>query len=77
MLKKQKAENRNGCKNRKTGRFEYKNRKIDLKNDQNSKTENPNAPLSDKSRATLKLKVVLRRKFLFFFLTFFLLKFIQ
>ena len=56
MLKKQKAENRNGCKNRKTGRFEYKNRKIDLKNDQNSKTENPNAPLSDKSRATLKLK---------------------
>ena len=45
MLKKVKTENRNVYQNRKTGNFECKNRKTDLKNDHNRKTENPNAPL--------------------------------
>ena len=44
-VKKGKTENRSGYQNRKTGDFECKNRKTDLKSDQNRKTEKPNAPL--------------------------------
>ena len=43
-VKKGKTENRSGYQNRKTGDFECKNRKTDLKSDQNRKTEKPNAP---------------------------------
>ena len=43
-IKKWKTENRSGYQNRKTGDFECKNRKTDLKSDQNRKTEKPNAP---------------------------------
>ena len=44
-VKKGQTENRSGYQNRKTGDFERKNRKTDLKSDQNRKTEKPNAPL--------------------------------
>ena len=48
MLKRRKTANRNGHQNRKTEVLEVfrcKNRKTDLKNGRNRKTENPNAPL--------------------------------
>ena len=44
-VKKGKTENRSGYQNQKTGYFECKNRKTDLKSDQNRKTEKPNVPL--------------------------------
>jgi len=44
-VKKGQTENRSGYQNRKTGDFERRNRKTDLKSDQNRKTEKPNAPL--------------------------------
>ena len=44
-MKKGKTENRSGYQNQKTEDFEFKNRKTDLKNDQNGKTEKPKAPL--------------------------------
>jgi len=56
-VKKGKTENRSGHQNRKTGDFECKNRKADLKSDQNRKTEKPNAPLCEKQG--LKMKVAL------------------
>ena len=44
MLKKGKTGNRDGQKHRKTEVFPCKTRKTALKDDQNWKTENPNAP---------------------------------
>ena len=46
MLKNEKSANRNEHQNRKTV-FWHKNRKTDLKNSQNRKTENPNVSLFD------------------------------
>ena len=43
--KKGKSLNRSGYQNRKTGDFECKNRKTDLKSDRNRKTQKRNAPL--------------------------------
>jgi len=45
MSKREKTVNRSGYQNRKTGDFECKNRKTDLKSDQNRKTEKHNVPL--------------------------------
>jgi len=45
MLKNEKSANRNERENRKTEDFWHKNRRTDLKNSQNRKTESPNAPL--------------------------------
>ena len=42
MLKNEKSANRNEDQTRKTEAFWHKNRKTDLKNCQNRKTENPN-----------------------------------
>ena len=44
MLKNEKSANRNDHQNRKTEVFCNKKQKTDLKNSQNRKTENPNAP---------------------------------
>ena len=48
MSKREKTVNRSGYQNRKTGDFECKNRKTDLKSDQNLKTEKHNVPLQKK-----------------------------
>jgi len=45
MLKNEKSENRNEHENRKTEVIWHINRKTDLKNSQNRKAENPDAPL--------------------------------
>ena len=45
MLKNEKSANRNDHQNRKIEVFWHKNRKPDLKNSPNRKTENPNVPL--------------------------------
>ena len=52
-----KTENRSGYQNRKTGDFECKNRKTDLKSDQNRKTEKPNVPLLYQGLKDLKLRI--------------------
>ena len=44
MLKNEKPAKRNEHQNQKTEVFWHKNRKPDLKNSQNRKTENPNVP---------------------------------
>ena len=48
MLKNEKSANRNKHQNRNTDLlvFWHKNRKTDLKNSQNRKTENPNVPFN-------------------------------
>jgi len=46
MLRNEKSANRNKHQNRKTEIFWHKNRKNDLKNSQNCKTENPSALLN-------------------------------
>ena len=46
MLKNEKSANCNEHQNEKPEVFWHKNRKTNLKNSQNGKTENPNAPLN-------------------------------